>query len=272
MPLLKYAALLALASSIALVAACTVVADPAAAPASTTSSASSSSSSTGGPVDPCDAIQLPPCDAPCPADYETQLCGTPCFSKSLRCGDALGKGMVCADDGRWTCETREAPGRFVGCDLTCRSVCSSMDAHGEDQCGSFIGYRWNGHACEGVDCSCVGRDCGSLFPDATTCEASHQSCHADQPSACAGLPCGSSCTEPCSDPECQIVFLTCDAQGACTDRNPVCMPPPCPDGCPPPPDTCTTCQFGGVVCPMPMNVCILGSCVASMSICDAPEP
>ncbi len=63
----------------------------------------------------CQAVELPPCPAECPADY-FESCGQPCDVEGEACGNEIGDGMVCLD-GVWSCAVHAPLG--TGCNWVC---------------------------------------------------------------------------------------------------------------------------------------------------------
>ena len=60
-------------------------------------------------------------------------------------------------------------------------TCGAMDAaavgENESHCNCFLGYAWNGTACEMLgDCACEGNDCNKLTSTIEECQQKHATC------------------------------------------------------------------------------------------------
>lgn len=91
----------------------------------------------------------------------------------------------CNAEGATECTTDSACAVDAGSPVT---PCDPQDAQGRGFCDLFLGYRWNGRACEGLSgCSCVGTACGRLFTSRDACAAAYRGCVSIQPVVDAGL-------------------------------------------------------------------------------------
>lgn len=65
--------------------------------------------------------------------------------------------------------------------------CTPWDAKGQGVCALFLGYAWDGKACQGLSgCSCVGADCKSLYSTLPACQKGQASCVPPVPPANCG--------------------------------------------------------------------------------------
>jgi hypothetical protein len=109
------------------------------------------------------------------------------FWNLAQCRDVCvpGTGMICG--GRRcaslaesccnaSCGICSAPGESCAMNR-CSDACAPMDAQGSGDCGTVLGYKWNGEACVSVcGCSCAGGDCGRLSPTLERCNSAHTDC------------------------------------------------------------------------------------------------
>lgn len=199
----------------------------------------------------CPDIACPP-----PGCFTDADCGA-----GVCCSDCEG-GTFCSAAGT-TCPT--CPG----------DECRPMEARGVGFCDAFLGWAWNGMACEPLSgCGCEGADCGALAMDELSCEArfahcgsrpcasdgecetnewcnpcAHGSCGgcADCVAACTTSRCATGETATCRQvrPECgsEGTAIVVDGCWLCVDaytceRFPAgdCRSTGCPDG-----STCTAC-------------------------------
>ena len=97
-----------------------------------------------------------PGELPCPPGGQP-VCG--CDGADYGCAEAAHQSGVSVAHGG-------------ACD-----ACGPMDAAGAGACFLFLGFKWNGAACESLGgCECVGADCEELVDTLEECEAAHASC------------------------------------------------------------------------------------------------
>ncbi len=75
------------------------------------------------PTDPCAAVFLPPCPSACKGSV-SEMVGTKCGTGDS-CGNEIGDGCACADDGTWSC----SPHAPLGGPGQCNKVCISGESN-----------------------------------------------------------------------------------------------------------------------------------------------
>lgn len=95
------------------------------------------------------------------------------------------------------------------------SACAAMDAHtGSLNCGSIVGYVYDGRICGPVYCSCEGSECDQMFGSMAACDAAYAGCYSEQGvlQACSGHgDChvlARTCCESCGMPEPDSLIAT----------------------------------------------------------------
>jgi hypothetical protein len=109
------------------------------------------------------------CSEPCTADRDCQHLGNP-----ASCGEPADCD---APAGPLCIRTSGAGGGGPGPDDPCRALDA---ATGLSNCGSIVGYTWNGQQCDRVYCSCQGSECDRMYLSAEECDRAHTACYAER--------------------------------------------------------------------------------------------
>jgi hypothetical protein len=98
--------------------------------------------------------------------------------------------------------------------------CDAQDIRSDGACDLFLGYYWNGSACEGISgCGCEGTDCDAIYETRHACQRAYTECGAEV--GCGGW-LGPTCAE---DEYCDFDGDYCDwadASGTCEPRPTAC--------------------------------------------------
>lgn len=65
------------------------------------------------------------------------------------------------------------------------ATCDTADATPVGDCELFLGWSWDGHACQPLSgCDCVGADCAAATEQLADCELAHADCGGEDDSSC----------------------------------------------------------------------------------------